>query len=242
MLFLFMNRFTLIVIAALSIIFYANFALANNSVTVVTELSPPHQTFENGKVSGTSTDIVRRLLEESKVQAEFKIYPWARAYNIAKTTPNTLIYNIARTPERETLFHWIGHVASYQFAFVKLRSRTDIEIQSLEQAKQYTIAVQRDDIASLWLLQNGFKEQHNKIVTADIASSWDLLLKGKVDLIIDDPQLFSTMQVKLGIKENMVEVAYPLLGLNQDAWVAININSSAELVSRLKNTYQLLHQ
>jgi polar amino acid transport system substrate-binding protein len=237
-----MKPLTLIVVTALGLLFSANLALAHETVTVVTELSPPHQTFENGRVSGTSTDIVRRLLELSKVQADFKIYPWARAFNIAKSTPNTLIYNMARTPEREKQFHWIGKVAAYQFAFVKLTSRTDIDIQSLQQARQYSIAAQRDDISSLWLLQNGFSEQQNKVVTADISSSWDLLLKGKVDLIVDDPQLFDTMQAKLKLPDNIVDVAYPISALDQETWLAINIDSSAELVSRLKSTYHKLYE
>lgn len=237
-----MKSFTLIFASALGILFSTNLVLANDTVKVVTELSPPHQTFENGKVSGTSTDIVRRVLDASKIQALIKIYPWARAFNIAQSTPNTLIYNMARTPAREKQFHWIGKVASYQFSFVKLTSRTDINIRSLGQAKQYTIAVQRDDIASLWLLQKGFSEQQNKIVTSDIQNSWDLLLNGKVDLIIDDPQLFKTMQAKLGLKDNIVDVAYPLSELDQDTWLAINIDSSADLVSRLKTAYQLQHK
>jgi polar amino acid transport system substrate-binding protein len=233
-----MRSKTLIVVSALSILFLAKPLFAHDSVTVVTELSPPHQTFENGQIAGTSTNIVRHVLEASKVDAEFKIYPWARAFNIAKSKPNTLIYNIARTPEREKLFHWIGQVASYQFGFVKLSSREDISIQSIEQAKQYTIAVQRDDVSSNWLFENGFSEHMHKIITADIASSWDLLIKGKVDLIIDDPNLFETMQTKLGLKEKAVTLAYPITALNQSTWLAINIHSSEDLVARLMKAFQ----
>lgn len=208
-----------------------------HSVNVVTELSPPHQTLENDTVAGLSTALVRRTLRLANIDAKFTIYPWARAFNIAHSEPNTLIYNMARTSAREKQFHWIGTVAEYQFAFVKLSRRTDISIQSLAHAKKYSIAVQRDDVASDWLQTEGFTEQQHKVVTSDITGSWDLLIKGKVDLIVEDPQLFVTMQHKFGLEDGIVAVAYPIAALNQKTWLAANIDSSDDLVRRLKVAY-----
>lgn len=230
-------RFLLIVVVVYSGVLNAKSPALAHSVNVVTELSPPHQTLENDKVAGLSTALVRRTLGLAEIDAEFTIYPWARAFNIAHSEPNTLIYNMARTPAREKQFHWIGTVAEYQFAFVKLARRTDISIQSIAQAKEYSIAVQRDDVASDWLQTEGFTEQQHKVMTSDIAGSWDLLIKGKVDLIVEDPQLFATMQQKLGLEDGIVVVAYPISALNQKTWLAANIDSSDDLVRRLKVAY-----
>jgi ribosomal protein S6 len=50
------------------------------------------------------------------------------------------------------------------------------------------------------------------------------------------------MQAKLKLPDNIVDVAYPISALDQETWLAINIDSSAELVSRLKSTYHKLYE
>src|SRR5690606_13549359 len=103
-------------------------------IQVVTEVSPPHQTLEQGKVKGVSTELVQAILNEANIPAEIAIYPWARAYHIAVNQPDTLIYTMARTPEREHKFHWIGPVASYNFSFIAL-DNPPFELHTLEDAR-----------------------------------------------------------------------------------------------------------
>ena len=136
--------------------FFCSSAWAQEPLRVVTELSPPHQTLVNGEVSGISTELVRAVLAEAGVSAQIELYPWARAFRIARSRPNILIYNVARNAEREQQFRWIGTVAAYQLGFVSLSHRSDIKISSVADAKQYTVAVQRDDLSANFLINNGF--------------------------------------------------------------------------------------
>ena len=39
---------------------------------------------------------------------QIRLYPWARAYDMALKEPNVLIFLIARTSARETQFKWAG--------------------------------------------------------------------------------------------------------------------------------------
>ena len=123
-------------------------AKAEDTLRVVTELSPPHQTLQQGEIGGLSTELVRATLARAEMGGQFEIYPWARAFRIARSQTNVLIYNMARTPEREDEFKWIGTVAAYQLGFVALTHRDDIQISSLQDAKGYTVAVQRDDLSA----------------------------------------------------------------------------------------------
>ncbi len=86
----------------LAVLLYLSFAAAANTgqppLRVVTELSPPHQTIKDGKVDGVSTQIVIATLKQAELDSHIEVYPWARAYYIATSVPNMLIYNIARTP------------------------------------------------------------------------------------------------------------------------------------------------
>lgn len=217
-------------------------AAAQEPLRVVTELSPPHQTLVNGEVAGISTDLVRAVLAEADISAQIELYPWARAFRIASSRPNILIYNMARTPERENAFQWIGTVAAYQLGFVGLTHRSDIIIASVDDARQYTIAVQRDDLSADFLINNGFVPGVQLVLVADIAESWQLLLNGKVDLVIDDPVALNGMVAALGLRLRDVNFIYAIPQLEQQTWLAASINTPQRLVEQLQMAHSKVAQ
>ncbi|HEY0921473.1 transporter substrate-binding domain-containing protein [Rheinheimera pacifica] len=210
---------------------------AATPLRVVTELSPPHQTMQHGEVAGLSTALVRAVLTEAELETKIEMYPWARSLRIARSRPNVLIYNMARTAEREAEFHWIGTVAAYQLGFVALNHRNDIKIEKLQDAKIFTIAVQRDDLSANFLMNNGFALGQQLVLAADITESWQLLLNGKVDLVIDDPVALADMAASLKLPEKYIRFVYAVPELAQQTWLAANIQTSPELVTRLKQAH-----
>ena len=98
---------------------------------------------------------------------------------IAASTPNVLIYNMARTKEREAQFEWIGPIAGYRLGFVRLKQRTDIKINTLDDARAFNIAVQRGDFATEWLVQQQFRPGTQLQIQPDIEASWRMLLLGQ---------------------------------------------------------------
>ncbi|HSG53624.1 MAG TPA: transporter substrate-binding domain-containing protein [Rheinheimera sp.] len=211
--------------------------LALPTLRVVTELSPPHQTINDGVVSGLSTELVLAILQKANITASISMYPWARSFHIAKTQPNVLIYNMARTPEREQEFHWIGTVAAYQLGFVSLSHRSDITISQLDDAKRYTTAVQRDDVTTNYLLGQDFSNGDELVITADIMESWHLLLNGKVDLVVDDPVALHDMAQRLGVEVKQLHFVYAIPELAQNTWLAASIGTPMEVVKRLQQAH-----
>lgn len=207
---------------------------AQTPLRVVTEQSPPHQTLINGVVAGLSTELVQATLTEAGVSASIEIYPWARALHIARSQPNVLIYNIARTKERENEFHWIGKVAAYQLGFVKLSHRNDVNISSLTDAANYTVAVQRDDLAANFLQNNNFKIDKQLMLVTDIAESWRLLINGNVDLIVDDPVALIDMATSLAVPATYVSFVYAIPELEQHTWLAASLDTPADVISQLQ--------
>ncbi|NQY93223.1 MAG: transporter substrate-binding domain-containing protein, partial [Campylobacteraceae bacterium] len=120
-------------------LFILSLFLHSEEITIVTEEFPPYNYQVDGKMKGISSEIVLAVLKEINVTAKIVSYHWSRAYVLASTKKNHLIYSIARIPEREELFHWIGTIAPYSTSFYKLKSRKDIKINSLDDAKKYTI-------------------------------------------------------------------------------------------------------
>lgn len=124
-------------------------------IRAVTEDSRYAQ-IQNGRVGGPATDVVEATLQEAGLDYQLSLYPWARAYDLAQQQPNVLIYLIARTPEREERFKWVGEVIRYQFNFYKLRSREDIQVNSTDDARRYLVGVVRDDVRHDQLMAQGF--------------------------------------------------------------------------------------
>ncbi len=161
------------------------------------------------------------------------MYPWARAYKVAKERENTFIYSLARTPERENTFHWIAAVGKFELGFIGLTERTDIIIENNDQAKNYKIAMQRNDFSTQILLKLGFEA----VLTSDIQKSYDLLLAKKVDLIVDDPLYMQQMSDYLELKPEYLHFIYKIDALTVEAYLATNKKTDPELIKALKRAY-----
>ncbi|MCF7500224.1 transporter substrate-binding domain-containing protein [Pseudoalteromonas sp. L1] len=203
------------------------------TLTVVTELSPPNQTLINNQVAGDSTQLVKSIFAKANLTANIELYPWARAYSMALKKPNTLIYSMAKTPERESKFEWIGAVATYRMGFVKLTQRADINITASEQAKQYKVAVQRDDLSAKQLSERGY----TLIYTSDITRSYQLLISGKVDLIVDDKNYIAAMADQLAQDEHNFTFAHTIDFLAMKGYLAANKNTDPNYIKALKDAF-----
>ncbi|BBQ54171.1 hypothetical protein WP2S18C03_32520 [Aeromonas veronii] len=79
-------------------------------LNVMTEDYPPfNMQGEGGKIVGLSTEVVEELFKRAGVEYKITLMPWKRAYEDTLSTPNTALYSTTRTPERETLFKWVGN-------------------------------------------------------------------------------------------------------------------------------------
>lgn len=213
-------------------------AVAAQPLRVVLEVSPPHQTLENGKVGGLTTAVVEAMLQQAGLSASYEVYPWARAFKIAATTPDVLIYNMARTPEREAQFEWISVVTRYKFGFLKLSRREDIQVSQLADIKHYVVGAQREDFSAEWLRDSAKQPAQKLALQPDVLETWRLLVNGKLDLMIDDPQAIDDMLHQHQLERSDIEFVLFPPELAQHTWIALKKGSSPALVQRLRQAYQ----
>ncbi|MBQ4798671.1 transporter substrate-binding domain-containing protein [Pseudoalteromonas sp. MMG006] len=212
---------------------YCLAAVAQDDYLVVTELAPPNQELVNGEVVGEGTQFIRDIFAQAKLKPNIQMYPWARAYKVAKELKNTFIYSLARTEKREDLFYWIGPVGRFELGFISLSSRNDIEINSTEEAKKYKIAMQRNDFSTQTLTKLGFKV----VLTSDIQKSYSLLLAKKVELIVDDPLYMQQMSDYLKLEPGHLKFVYKIDELTIDAYLAANKKTDIQLIEALQAAF-----
>jgi len=150
------------------------------TIRAVTETTP--YTFQKGdRVEGSATEVVEKTLQAAGLtDYQVKLYPWARAYDMALKEPGVLIFLIARTAAREQQFKWAGEIMKIQYHLYRLRDRSDIAVKTLADARNYTIGVMRDDVRQQYLQSRGFQRL---AVSAQWIDNFNKLIKRQVDLV-----------------------------------------------------------
>ena len=95
----------------------------------------------DGKLTGTTTDIVEGLKNALGVTVEIEMVPAARATEYAEKNQNVLVFTYAKTPERERAgFHFIGPVITRAHTLWKKKT-TAISVKTFADVKSQNLTV-----------------------------------------------------------------------------------------------------
>ncbi|BBN83139.1 hypothetical protein PA25_31240 [Pseudoalteromonas sp. A25] len=207
---------------------------------IYTEDFPPYQKFMGpGKIGGVATELVKSLFEHSKIDYKIHVLPWFRTNHIVTHTPNTFIYSLARTKEREKLYHWIAPLCQINVSFYKLKARKDIEINNIEDVKQYIVAVASGQPTEQHLIEQGFSQDDNLVILASHQQGGLMLNKARVDLLFGADLFIKNVERSLGRTDEW-ERAYISTHLSKRMYLAANIETDETLISRLRKSYSVL--
>lgn len=212
-------------------------AASAQAVRAVTEASP-YVAMQDNKVAGPATEVLEKTLAAAGIQDyKVNIYPWARAYDMALTEPNVLIYLMARTPEREKQFHWVGEFLQVRYFLYKLKERADIAAQSLDAARNYVIGVMRDDTRHQYLTKQGFSRL---VVSSQVTENFAQLLNRKVDMVPLSENGAANQCRLANLDCASLEKVLPLDELNTGLYMAYSLGTPPELVARTQAAFEQL--
>ncbi len=200
--------------------------------TVLTEQLAPVHFEENGEVKGIATEIVQAIFKEANLEPKIEVYPWKRAYSMALKEKNTFIYTINRTEKREDLFKWIGPILPKETNLYKLKSRTDIQIKSIDDVKNYTTAVILGHSLTAKLLSHGFIEGKELITTIGKKQQVKLFLKGNADLITGNQYTIYNSLKAVGVSMSEIEPVF--LITRQGYYLGANKNTDDTVINQLE--------
>lgn len=228
----------------LTILLFTPTTLANTpTIHLVTEHLPPYQIIGNNKkLSGFSVDIIKETMARSRYNYTLKAYPWVRSYKLAQINTNHCIFSIARLKSREQLFKWVGPISKFNNAGMWSRKDTNIEINNLDDAKQYNIAVNRDDIAHTGLLERGFIEGKHLYVLDDSSSLITLLVtRPEIDLIVADDSTIGFRAELASVDVKSLQKVYEVRDLPLDFYFACSRDTDNEIVEHLSTTLNSIY-
>lgn len=85
------------------------------------DLPPYHCAGEDGRMQGFSISVLERVMERSGVPfnaSAVRTVPWARSMKDTAEKPGRIVVGVARTPEREADYHWVGPVFTLKMGLV----------------------------------------------------------------------------------------------------------------------------
>lgn len=187
------------------------------------------------QLQGLVYDVAKTLVGRAGFSLQAEAQPWTRALQTAKDTPNVMVFSLARNPEREDSYYWIGPITSSEVWLFKLKARKEIQVKSIDDIKDYVIG----DIASssTITLLNKFKA---KIDTAPSnVSNCRKFKANRVDLIPFDPNGIKIFLHTCGLMPEDVE---QVLHLPRDTslFIAMSKKSDKALVEQLQNEFQIM--
>lgn len=151
------------------------------SFSIMTEEYPPFNYTDNGKLTGLSSEVMAELVKRLGIPDNTKVLPWSRAYTLIQNKSGMILFSMTRTEQRESLFKWVGPVASNQWVLFAKKG-SGIQINSLEDAKKVKkIGTYKDDAAELFLKEQGFTNTESVV---DDLFNVKKLAAGRIDLWI----------------------------------------------------------
>lgn len=214
---------------------------ADTSLVLLTENFPPYNMAKNGKnfaqdenIHGIAVDIVREIFKRADISYSLTLrFPWERIYKLALENPGYGVFVMARLPEREKLFKWVGPIGPDDWIMLA-KTDSKIALGSLEQARQYKIGAYKGDAIAETLAKQGL----NPIVVLRDQDNARKLVSGQIDLwATGDPA-----GRYLARQEGVNDLKTVLRFNSAELYLALNKDVPDDVVARLQKALDELRK
>ncbi|WP_448144091.1 substrate-binding periplasmic protein [Pseudomonas silesiensis] len=157
----------------------------DTDLVLLTENFPPYNMAKNGKnfaqdenIDGIAVDIVREMFKRADITYSLTLrFPWERIYKIALEKPGYGVFVMARLPDREKLFKWVGPIGPDDWIMLA-KADSKITLNTLNDARKYKIGAYKGDAIAETLAKQGLKP----LVVLRDQDNARKLVNGQIDL------------------------------------------------------------
>ncbi len=221
----------------LSVMFALNTKASTSlkDIRIVTEHLPPYQIAVNNQLEGGIVGLkIKELLSNVLPETPIEVLPWARTYQIALNTPNTIIFSLVRTPERENKFIWIGKVVNVPMKLIALKASELQPVSKLSELSDIQIGVKRLDAVTIWLASQGLQFGKELVEVSNTTTTMQLLEKGRIEVIPSTNQVIDFYCQTAGCKRSDFKTIYTFQWFSEELYLAMSLGSDEKLVEELK--------
>ena len=197
-------------VVLMTLISTTTFSLAQ-SLAIYTEISPPDQFLApDGKPAGFAVEVVQEIQKRLGDTTPIKVVPWVRGYTLLQSNPNTMLFSMSRTTDRNPEFEWVGPIKESVFSFF-VKADSKIVIKTLGDAKKLSlVGVYKEDVRDQYLTKAGFT---NLDRSYDETIMIKKLMAGHIDTFASAAIAIADLAKSAGFKAEDMREAYPFLNV-----------------------------
>ena len=215
---------------------------ANNDLVIYTEQYPPYNMSMDGRpfahkaedITGLCTDMVKSMLELTSLNSQIKMRAWSFGLDRVSNKPNRGLFCVARTPEREKKFLWVGPLTDVRWTLFA-KPGSDIKLKNLDDAKKYRLGGYKGSAVANYMIEKGF---NISVLNNDRLNPKRLMLD-QIDLwAVDEltgPYLASDASDITGLKKVLVFNSIPM-------YLALNLDTDPSIIKELMRSLKTLNQ
>jgi len=145
---------------------------------------PPLSFEQDGQAAGLAVDLLRRMADLAGLELNLALQPRMRAEKSFLETPGSLLFPLARLPERENRYRWVGPILPRRVGIYSLSSRSDIHFRGLHQLDGLHVGATAGTATLEQLLAEGLKPGKELEVSPSYEASVRKLMAGRMDLLV----------------------------------------------------------
>ena len=193
-------------------------AVGAQSLNILAEIAPPAQIrTADGKLGGYAVEIVREIQRRVGNTDPIQEVLWAHGYFKLQREPNTVLFTVARTAERDPLFQWVGPIAEIHYGLY-VRADSRIVLGSLEDAKKLAaIGTFREDAREQLLSKAGLTNLER---ASDNVQNFKKLMANRIDAVALSDTAVASLAASAGYKPENVKLALKFAQIQ--IWIAFS--------------------
>ncbi|AZZ95646.1 transporter substrate-binding domain-containing protein [Pseudoalteromonas sp. R3] len=204
------------------------------SIRFVAEDLPPYHFLDTDeKPTGALVEIAQQLLTETGLKGSIEIMPMARALHEMREHNNTLMLSWLKTPERATQYRFLGIMCHAQAYLIGLKER-EFSLHDLNSARQYRVSTIRGYYSERFLRAAGYSEEHELVLVSHYQTLWQMLFKGRTDLVLTNAQTINKELSALGLPAEQVERKLAVTAFPSELHLATRLDFDQEQAELLK--------
>lgn len=204
-------------------------------LTLLTEVYPP-LTFQGANgVSGFAVEVVKEIQKVLKTNYQPSLLDWDIAYQRAIKEPNVVLFTMERTPERDSLFHWVGPLGE-NITYLYVPSDSQLQLANIGEAKTLNrIGTVKNWFSEQFLVKEGFA---NLSGTAKPGECLKRLMNKEVDAAAFTDLTFGRIAEEAGFSATDAKPVLELL--RTEYYIAISKGTDPNIVENWQKAFQSL--
>ncbi|MFJ4195393.1 substrate-binding periplasmic protein [Pseudomonas sp. NPDC089534] len=202
---------------------------------LLTDNHPPLHFQQGDRLVGFGVDVVQALAEQTGDHIHLQQVPLLRALRMASDSPDTGVFTVLRTDERDDRYQWVGPLVEVETALYA-HENLQTPIRSLREADHLgRITVPRKWLAYSYLQKQDLNNLYGVETPEQMMRLFSL---GRTDFVVSDTLSSASLAREQGMEPGRLQYQMPLM--KQDTYIAFSRQTDPRRVARWQQALDAL--